>query len=219
VKFSVVFAKDAPERLPPSDGALSSSSARRLRCGLESCASSDCAFQVCAEFLGGLSIVRRVALVLTPWLAIVAAWYAIHYSGLINPALVPAPHAVAAQFWQLLRDRLLLDILMSTKRVLSGVLLGIALAVPAGFVLGWYRDVRTFVDPLINFFRALPPIALIPLVMFISASRRPRKPSSCSTPRSSPASSSCTRASHRSARSMCAWRGPSAPPTWRSSSR
>ena len=32
-------------------------------------------------------------------------------------------------------------------------------------MLGWYRQVRRFVDPLINFFRALPPIALIPLVI------------------------------------------------------
>jgi NitT/TauT family transport system permease protein len=37
--------------------------------------------------------------------------------------------------------------------------------VPVGFAIGWYRSVRTFVDPLINFFRALPPIALIPLVI------------------------------------------------------
>ena len=36
---------------------------------------------------------------------------------------------------------------------------------PVGFAIGWYRSVRTFVDPLINFFRALPPIALIPLVI------------------------------------------------------
>ena len=36
---------------------------------------------------------------------------------------------------------------------------------PVGFVLGWYRGVRSFIDPLINFFRALPPIALIPLVI------------------------------------------------------
>ena len=36
---------------------------------------------------------------------------------------------------------------------------------PVGFVLGWYREVRSFIDPLINFFRALPPIALIPLVI------------------------------------------------------
>ena len=32
-------------------------------------------------------------------------------------------------------------------------------------MLGWYRGVRSFIDPLINFFRALPPIALIPLVI------------------------------------------------------
>jgi NitT/TauT family transport system permease protein len=38
-------------------------------------------------------------------------------------------------------------------------------AVPVGFCLGWYRGVRTFIDPVINFFRALPPIALIPLVI------------------------------------------------------
>jgi NitT/TauT family transport system permease protein len=54
---------------------------------------------------------------------------------------------------------------MSTRRVFAGVVAGIALAVPTGFVLGWYRQIRTFIDPLINFFRALPPIALIPLVI------------------------------------------------------
>ena len=36
---------------------------------------------------------------------------------------------------------------------------------PVGFLLGWYRPARTFADPMINFFRALPPIALIPLVI------------------------------------------------------
>lgn len=108
---------------------------------------------------------RRAALILLPWLAILAVWYAVHHSGLINPALVPAPHAVAARFAELGTGRLPLDVLMSTRRVLTGVALGIALAVPVGFLLGWYRQVRTFVDPLVNFFRALPPIALIPLVI------------------------------------------------------
>ena len=108
---------------------------------------------------------RRAALILSPWLAILAAWYALHHSGLINPALVPAPHAVAARFGELATGRLPLDLLMSTRRVVTGVVLGIALAVPVGFLLGWYPDVRRFVDPLLNFFRALPPIALIPLVI------------------------------------------------------
>jgi NitT/TauT family transport system permease protein len=67
---------------------------------------------------------RRALLILAPWVLIVLAWYAVRASGLINPGLIPAPHAVAAKAWELL--------------------------------------VR---DPVINFFRALPPIALIPLVI------------------------------------------------------
>ncbi len=111
------------------------------------------------------SRLSAVALRLAPWLAIVALWYAVRASGLVNPALVPAPHAVFARFVELAQGRLPLDIWMSTQRVVIGVFLGVLVAVPVGFSIGWYRNVRTFVDPLINFFRALPPIALIPLAI------------------------------------------------------
>ena len=111
-------------------------------------------------------MLRNITLILAPWGLLVALWYAIAYSGLINPALVPTPHAVALQFQELLTNgRLLRDIARSTQRVAIGVSLGIAAAGPVGFMLGWYKDVRRFIDPLINFFRALPPIALIPLVI------------------------------------------------------
>lgn len=111
-------------------------------------------------------MLKRIVLIITPWLAIVGIWYAIAYSGLINEALIPKPHVVAERFFELLTQaRLPIDIWMSTQRVFLGVAAGITLAVPVGFVLGWYKQVRTFIDPLINFFRALPPIALIPLVV------------------------------------------------------
>lgn len=110
-------------------------------------------------------MLARTTLIIVPWLLLLVGWYGIHYSGLINPSLVPTPHAVAARFVELMQTRLPLDILMSTRRVFSGVMSGILVAVPVGFVLGWYQRVRTFIDPLINFFRALPPIALIPLVI------------------------------------------------------
>src|SRR5688572_24111099 len=108
---------------------------------------------------------RRTALILVPWLLLLAIWYGLRYSGLVNPALVPAPHEVARRFVSLMGDRLPMDIFMSTQRVFIGVTLGTAAAVPVGFCLGWYRGVRSFIDPVINFFRALPPIALIPLVI------------------------------------------------------
>jgi NitT/TauT family transport system permease protein len=107
---------------------------------------------------------RIAALIAAPWALILLAWYALAASGLINAALLPRPGQVFAKFRELMGGRLPMDIWMSTERVFVGVALGTLVAVPVGFVLGWYRGVRIFVDPVINFFRALPPIALIPLV-------------------------------------------------------
>ena len=111
------------------------------------------------------AIVARPLLIAAPWLLIIVLWYGIRASGLISPALVPAPHKVLGRFIELSQGRLPLDVWMSTQRVVIGVALGVAAAVPVGFCLGWYKNVRTFIDPVINFFRALPPIALIPLVI------------------------------------------------------
>jgi NitT/TauT family transport system permease protein len=115
--------------------------------------------------LGKHGFLARAGMILAPWCFIVVLWYAVRASGLINPALVPAPHQVAARAVELAHGRLWMDIWMSTQRVFVGVLLGVMLAVPVGFGLGWYKGLRTFIDPVINFFRALPPIALIPLVI------------------------------------------------------
>lgn len=121
-------------------------------------------------------MLRRIALVATPWILVVLLWWGIAVSGLINPSLVPTPPKVAERFWQLLTTgKLPIDILMSTQRVFFGVTLGIVVAVPVGFVLGWYRNVHMFIDPLLNFFRALPPIALIPLVIVYFGIGEPAK--------------------------------------------
>ncbi len=113
---------------------------------------------------------------LLPWVGLIALWYAVRSSSLIRPGLVPAPHEVAADFWMLATTKgLWFDVAMSSGRVLAGLFLGIALAVPVGFLLGWYRPVGRLFDPVINFFRALPPIALIPLVIVYFGIGEPAK--------------------------------------------
>ncbi|ARP90589.1 ABC transporter permease [Bordetella genomosp. 9] len=103
---------------------------------------------------------------LLPFAFLILAWTALRTSGLINPALLPSPLEVLQTFWsRLTAGELLMNIVMSVQRVLAGLLLGMLAAVPVGFLIGWYAPVRRFIDPLINFFRALPPIALIPLVI------------------------------------------------------
>lgn len=103
---------------------------------------------------------------LLPFVILIAVWTALRTTGLVNPALLPSPVEVLETFWtRLTQGELLINILMSVQRVVAGLLLGMLAAVPVGFMIGWYAPVRRFVDPLINFFRALPPIALIPLVI------------------------------------------------------
>lgn len=111
-------------------------------------------------------VIWRALLMIVPWVVLVGLWYALRFSGLFRSQLIPTPGAVLTEFWTLLvHGHLLYDMYMSTQRVFIGVILGTLCAVPAGFILGWYRPVRTFLDSLLNFFRALPPIALIPLVI------------------------------------------------------
>lgn len=109
---------------------------------------------------------RRLASSALPWLGVILLWYLIPASHLVSPALVPTPVEVVEKFWWLLFNQNLLgNIAASSLRVLAGVALGTALALPIGFLLGWYRSARRYADPLVNFFRALPPIALLPLVI------------------------------------------------------
>ncbi|HEV2040669.1 MAG TPA: ABC transporter permease [Casimicrobiaceae bacterium] len=103
---------------------------------------------------------------LIPWVIGILIWWLIPLTGLVSPALVPSPAQVLAKFWKLMtQGSLWLDILLSCRRVLLGLFTGIGAAIPVAFVLGWYKPARRMIDPLINFFRSLPPIALIPLVI------------------------------------------------------
>jgi NitT/TauT family transport system permease protein len=115
---------------------------------------------------GARQALRRITTMVVPWATLIGIWYLIKFSGLVESQLLPTPAAVLSQFWvSLTTERLWVDMMLSTRRVALGLLFGMMLAVPVGFLVGWYRPVRRFVDPLINFFRALPPIALIPLVI------------------------------------------------------
>lgn len=107
-----------------------------------------------------------VALTIVPFAALILFWALLRDTGIVNPGLLPSPLAVLDKAWaSLTKGELGVDMLMSVERVLFGLLIGTAAAVPVGFLIGWYRPVRRLIDPLINFFRALPPIALIPLVI------------------------------------------------------
>ena len=80
--------------------------------------------------------------------------------------LLPAPPAVVRTFGKALSDHsLLLNAWASLRRVLIGYGLGMVLAIPIGFAIGWYPPFGKVADPWVQFLRTLPGLAWIPIVI------------------------------------------------------
>jgi NitT/TauT family transport system permease protein len=81
-------------------------------------------------------------------------------------AILSNPLTIAKTFVaELASGRLLENSYVSILRVLGGFSLGLLAAIPVAFLMGWYKPVRGLIEPWIQFFRTIPPIALIPLVI------------------------------------------------------
>ncbi|GGI48255.1 NitT/TauT family transport system permease protein [Agromyces flavus] len=94
----------------------------------------------------------------------IALWWILALNGFQFPT-PPEVVAKAVQLWQ--AGILQQDILASLGRVLTGFLLGSAAAIPVGFLMGWYTVARGLFEPWIQFFRTIPPLALLPLVLVL----------------------------------------------------
>ncbi|MGC5171726.1 ABC transporter permease [Microbacterium sp. DT81.1] len=59
------------------------------------------------------------------------------------------------------------DVLPSLGRLALGIVLSIAIGIVAGTLIGLNRWLRELLEPLLEFFRAIPPPVLIPIVMLL----------------------------------------------------
>ncbi|WP_210588817.1 ABC transporter permease [Streptomyces sp. GESEQ-35] len=95
----------------------------------------------------------------------VAVWAVAAATGLVD---VPGPLSVGSRAVDLLKDGTLVeDALASLRRVFLGFALGTLLAVPVGFLMGWYPVARGLLEPYVQFFRTVPPLAIIPLAIVL----------------------------------------------------
>ncbi|WP_030861684.1 ABC transporter permease [Streptomyces sp. NRRL S-37] len=94
----------------------------------------------------------------------IALWWAAAAAGF----KLPTPPEVVSRAGTLIADGTLgEDVLASLTRVLIGFALGTAVAVPVGFLMGWYGIARGLMEPWIQFFRTVPPLAIIPLAVVV----------------------------------------------------
>ena len=83
-----------------------------------------------------------------------------------SPTFLPSP----AETWEgardLAEDGTLFDsIVASGRRILIGWGLGLAVGIPVGLFMGRFSIVRRLLDPYIEFFRFIPPIAFVTLAV------------------------------------------------------
>ena len=94
------------------------------------------------------------------------AWWALSHSGMVESIFMPTPEQVLQRMksW-LLDDALIGDILISVARVTGGFLLSALPALPLAVLIGTFKPMQAFFEPLTDFIRYMPAVAFIPLVM------------------------------------------------------
>ncbi|WP_421577294.1 ABC transporter permease subunit [Shinella sp. M31] len=107
---------------------------------------------------------------LTTSFVLIALWFLVTESGWVKPLFLPSPLAVWDKFVLALTEgvsnsTLLQHTLASITRVFGAFALALITAVPIGILMGVNRFVRGLFDPIIEFYRPLPPLAYLPLVI------------------------------------------------------
>ena len=121
------------------------------------------AFKVPGEGASGtISVVTVVVLL--------GLWAIVTNIGWIKPLFLPSPQAVFQQFYEYLTGQandkpLWQHFLASMFRVFSAFLLACVTAIPVGIAMGMSRWARGIFDPPLEFYRPLPPLAYLPLII------------------------------------------------------
>ena len=96
-------------------------------------------------------------------------WEILPRSGIVNPAFLPPLSVVLETTWQLYQSgQLGIHFFASIQRSIIGFVLALAIAIPLGLVIGWYKLVAETLNPLLELFRNTTALALMPLfILFL----------------------------------------------------
>jgi taurine transport system permease protein len=103
-------------------------------------------------------------------IVVIALWVLVSEMGWVKPLFLPSPMAVFNKFVSVSTEgfansTLLQHTLVSLSRVFGAFSLACVTAIPIGVLMGVSRVARGVFDPLIEFYRPLPPLAYLPMVV------------------------------------------------------
>jgi len=103
-------------------------------------------------------------------IVVLAAWWAVTAAEVIEPLFLPPPSAVLEKTWLLMTSGYMDSTLWqhlgaSLQRIGLALVFAVLTAIPVGIAIGHNRIARGIFDPLIEFYRPIPPLAYLPLIV------------------------------------------------------
>jgi taurine transport system permease protein len=97
-------------------------------------------------------------------------WWFVTYAGYIKPLFLPSPMGVVDAFLTMLKDGFTgasfwEHTFVSTMRVFGAFVLACIIGIPLGIAMGMSAVARGIFDPPIEFYRPIPPLAYLPLMI------------------------------------------------------
>lgn len=114
---------------------------------------------------------RNVRLSIATLLVLLLVWWAVTALKLISPLFLPAPQQVLHQLFVIASPQGFMDATLwqhlaaSLTRILIALLAAVIIGVPVGIAMGLNDTVRGILDPLIELYRPVPPLAYLPLMV------------------------------------------------------
>jgi len=97
---------------------------------------------------------------------IIILWCVLTFGGIVSELFLPSPLAVARRIVELYQDgSLWANCFESTTRVVVGWFWSVVVALPCGMLMANSRKFSAFIQPIIEFARYLPVVALVPLTL------------------------------------------------------
>jgi taurine transport system permease protein len=112
----------------------------------------------------------------TLWLSVFSiglfffVWWLVTFMGWVKPLFVPSPAAIVTKFLSIwdtgFTGTPFLDhVAISTARVFGAFVLACVIGIPLGLAMGMSPMMRGLFDPPIEFYRPIPPLAYLPLMI------------------------------------------------------
>lgn len=80
---------------------------------------------------------------------------------------IPSPFRVLKTIAVIFKSKILMHSLYSLFRIFAGIFLSMAIGIPIGLVMGYFKRLDNMLSPFIYFIYPIPKIALLPIVMLV----------------------------------------------------